>query len=497
MDFSQVLFFVITSYISIVIIRWALKRHKRLSLFKRYGIPGPKTSFITGNMDQLKSGSTPNDIITSWLKEFGDVFGYFLGDTPYLVVKDLDMIKQVFIKDSHVFTNRQDLFLDMKPFNKTVVHLKDKRWKEVRSFLTPTFSSGKIKLMTDIVDKKVDITLDIVEKHAQKNEMFDIYELVQGLSLDVIAACALAMETHCQEISKDIFLISVRDFFRNAHNQAVDNAIKFPFVETIMSFLFKYMTKSGQMTSLILDSVHKAIAARRKNPDIKSMDILQFMLDHSEAKVTSGLTDEEIVANAYIFLLAAYETTATALAFTFYLLVKHPEIQEKLYQEIEKIEDSSYSSVQNIQYLNQVVSESLRYFPPSTGFISRQCQQDHHVGSITIPEGAVVLAPVWDIHHDPELWPDPWKFDPDRFSLENKASMDSMAYMPFGNGSRKCIGARFAQLEIKLAIFRLLKKFKFEACEKTDDPLTLICPNVNIIPAKGVYLRAVPRTATA
>ncbi|GBO41784.1 hypothetical protein AVEN_27327-1, partial [Araneus ventricosus] len=96
----------------------------------------------------------------------------------------------------------------MKPFNKTVVHLKDKRWKEVRSFLSPTFSPGKLKLMTDIVNKKVDITLDIVEKHAQKNEMFDLYELVQGLTLDVIADCALAMKTHCQENPKDIFLIA-------------------------------------------------------------------------------------------------------------------------------------------------------------------------------------------------------------------------------------------------------------------------------------------------
>ncbi|CAL1286965.1 unnamed protein product [Larinioides sclopetarius] len=522
MDVSLALFIIITTYLTVVIARWALKRHKRLSLFKRYGISGPETSFITGNMNQLKSGATPNDIITSWLKEYGDVFGYFLGDIPYLVIKDLDMIKQVFIKDFHVFNNRQDMFLDIKPFNNSVIYLKDKRWKEVRSFLAPTFSSGKIKLMTDIVNKKVDITLDVVEKHAQKNEMFDIYELVQGLTLDVIADCALAMKTDCQKNPKDIFLISVRDFFRYIENWAMDYAIMFPFVATIITFILKYMT-SGRMTSLIVYSVNRAIAVKRENPDVKSMDYLKLMLDHSDAKVPSGLTDEEIVANAYVFMLAGYETTATALAFTIYLLVKHPEIQEKLYQEIEKIEDSSYSSVQSLQYLDQVFSESLRYYPPVTGFVSRQCQQDHQVGSITIPEGAVVLAPVWDIHHDPELWPDPWNFDPDRFSLDNKASLNthtrsfkllwnfdpdrfsldnkaslnSMAYMPFGIGRRNCIGARFAQLEVKLAIFRLLKKFKLEACEKTGDNLLLKCPTFIINPANGVYLRTVPRTATS
>ncbi|GBO30401.1 Cytochrome P450 3A16 [Araneus ventricosus] len=210
---------------------------------------------------------------------------------------------------------------------------------------------------------------------------------------------------------------------------------------------------------------------------------------------STGLTDEEIIANAYIFLLAGYETTATALAFTFYLLIKHPEIQERLYREIENADDS-YSSVQNHQYLDQVFSESLRYYPPVTGFVSRLCSEDHQVGSVTIPKGATVLAPVWDIHHDPELWPDPWKFDPERFSPENKKNINSTAYMPFGIGKRNCIGARFAQLEAKLAIFRLVKQFKFEACEKTDDPLHLICPTVIINPVNGVYLRAIPRTAT-
>ncbi|KAF8781366.1 putative cytochrome P450 6a14 like protein [Argiope bruennichi] len=77
----------------------------------------------------------------------------------------------------------------------------------------------------------------------------------------------------------------------------------------------------------------------------------------------------------------------------------------------------------------------------------------------------------------PDLWPDPWKFDPDRFPPENRASLNNMAYMPFGIGRRTCIGARFAQLEAKLALFRLVQKFKFQMCEKTDDPFTLTCPN--------------------
>ncbi|GFQ92142.1 cytochrome P450 3A28 [Trichonephila clavata] len=92
------------------------------------------------------------------------------------------MLKQVFIKDFHMFVNRPDMLLDIRPLNNTVTTIQGKRWKEVRTLLTPTFSSGKIKLMTSIVDKKVDVTVNEISKRAEKNEMFDIYQLVQGLT---------------------------------------------------------------------------------------------------------------------------------------------------------------------------------------------------------------------------------------------------------------------------------------------------------------------------
>ncbi|CAL1286967.1 unnamed protein product [Larinioides sclopetarius] len=480
----------------IVIVHFVRNRHQRLRLFKRYGIPGPEPHFLSGNTDELFSAPTPHEAISTWLKKYGDVVGYFGGEVPHVVVKDLELLKQILIKDFEVFCNRP-FGIDVPPYNKSLLGLKGKRWKEVRTILTPTFSSGKIKLMTEIVNKKVDITMDIVTKKAESNEIFDMYEIVQGLTLDIIADCALAMKTHCQENPEDVFLSSVKDSFKYANNSAIKFAMMFPFVADFMVFFNKFMT-AGQMTTLVMDSVNKAISERRNNPEIKSLDLLQLMLDNreDEEKKASGMTDEEILANAFIFLIVGFDTTANALAFIFYLLIKHPDIQERLYKEISEVEDASYSNIQSLQYLDQVFNESLRIYPPVTLFISRFCNQDHQVGSITIPEGATVIVPIWDIHHDPDLWPDPWNFDPDRFSPENKTSLNSMAYMPFGVGRRNCIGARFALLEAKLTVFRLLKKFRFEACEKTDDPLTLVCPTVVINPANGIYLRAVPRNGT-
>ncbi|XP_055934895.1 cytochrome P450 3A2-like [Argiope bruennichi] len=436
MEFIAIFLVTISVCIATVIISWTRSRQKRHRLFKECGIPGPEPAFWNGNLKEIKSRPTPHETIAAWLKNYGNVFGFFMGELPFVVVKDLEMLKQV------------------------------------------------------------DITVDVITKEAQKNEAFDMHKVVQGLTLDVIADCALAMKTRCQDNPEDIFLTSARSYFHHAHGSLTDCAIMFPSVARIMSFFHRFTT-AGQMTDLIVSSLSKAIAERSKNPKIKNMDFLQLMLDHRENSVTAvGLSDEEIVANAYIFILGGYESTSTALAFTFHLLVKHPEIQEKHYEEIQKAEDDSYHSIQSLQFLNQVLTESLRLYPPVTGFITRECSEDYQVGSVTKPKGVIVEAPVWDIHHDPDLWPDPWKFDPDRFSPENKASLNTMAYMAFGIGRRNCIAANFVLAEIKLAIFKLLKKFRFEACEKTADPLPLACPAVITFPADGVYLKAIPRAIT-
>ncbi|GBN23206.1 Cytochrome P450 3A12 [Araneus ventricosus] len=212
--------------------------------------------------------------------------------------------------------------MDISPLNKTLIGLKGKRWKEV------------------------DITVDVVTRKAEKGEIFDMHEVVQGMTLDVIADCALAMKTRCQDNPQDIFLKSVQRFFRHHHNSVLDYAMMFPSVNYIL-ILFNKLLTGGQMTRLIVDSVSKAISERRKNPEIKSMDFVQLMLDHREDDETAvGLSDEEIVANAYLFIIDGYESTSTALVFTFYLLAKHPEIQEKLYEEIKKAEDDSYITVE-------------------------------------------------------------------------------------------------------------------------------------------------------
>lgn len=212
------------------------------------------------------------------------------------------------------------------------------------------------------------------------------------------------------------------------------------------------------------------------------------------------LTDDEVVANAYMFVLAGYETTANAIAFTSYTLARYPQWQELCVEELRAVTGGqaqtnlTYEQVSCLHVLERVFQETLRIYPPVPSFVTREAGLTRDVGGVTIPSGVNVTVPVWHIHHDPALWPDPDKFDPDRFLPERKKGRPSLAWMPFGAGPRNCIGIRFARLEAKLALATLLRDYVIELAPCVKDPLPVGVQTVTLCPSEGVWLRARRRT---
>lgn len=309
-------------------------------------------SILQGSNHEFRDKSTNQmAVLAKWRKQFGKVFGFFSGRKPTLVVTDLDMVKQILIKDFHVFSNRPQMIIRAEPVISTLVGLRDQRWKDVRSLLAPTFSMTKMKLMANIINEKIDVLLNIVADHEKNGKAFECYSSYQGLTLDVICECALAIKSKCQTDPNDDLLHSVKGFLVNAINFAITLAIYFPVLGVIMSYVSNKLAYSGRMTNQVVSHLKQVIKLRRKDVGTKTVDVLHLMLEASETflEEMNGkdgvkmipkkkvLTDEEIIANAWVFLLGGFETTANALTFTSYLLAKHPDVQEKLVHEIEHI----------------------------------------------------------------------------------------------------------------------------------------------------------------
>ncbi|KAG7177012.1 Cytochrome P450 3A40-like 2 [Homarus americanus] len=505
---------------------WVKQRRRQHSVFARLGIPYVQPHIIYGSNHVLRApGALATDLVGQWLKKYGKVFGFYVGWQPNLVVADLDLVKQILVKEFQNFSNRPTLVIDAQPVVDCLVGLRDQRWKDVRSVLAPTFSVMKMKFMASIMNEKVDELLSIVAKKVEQDKPIEWHTTFQGMTLDVISQCALALKTHCQRDQEgEDFFLAVRQFLKNAVNPAILLALYFKMFAKFLSFVSNRLAYSGRLTQMIIKHLKAVIAIRRQYTGTKYLDVLQLMLDAAESQPdhsgeetvedsssnTSNtwkenrqkrfLTDEEIIANAWVFLLGGFETTANSVTYTSYLLGTHPEVQERVYQELcdvlqDSPEELSYEQVHSLKYLDQVFCEALRLYPPAVNFVSREAAQDIQLGDLLIPKNMSIQIPLWHIHRDPEHWPDAETFDPERFSPEAKASVSRhpMAYLPFGAGPRNCPGIRFGQLEAKLAVARVIRRYKLVAYGETPIPLTFEIPTVTLNPSKGVYMKAVPR----
>ncbi|XP_040061628.1 cytochrome P450 3A16-like [Ixodes scapularis] len=182
------------------------------------------------------------------------------------------------------------------------------------------------------------------------------------------------------------------------------------------------------------------------------------------------------------------------MASTAYLLAKHQDVQERLRKKIKRAlinDDASAKDILKVEYLDQVISEALRIYPPLSGFISRTCKEDYDYNGLTIPAGISVIIPASSLHRDPELWSEPKKFDPERFSSDNKGSLNPITYQAFGNGPRSCMGMRFGQTALKLALGKILAKYKLHLDDRhlKEDELPLSNSLIFSAPRDGVWLK--------
>ncbi|ERE74759.1 cytochrome P450 3A31-like protein [Cricetulus griseus] len=153
----------------------------------------------------------------------------------------------------------------------------------------------------------------------------------------------------------------------------------------------------------------------------------------------------------------------------------------------------TYDKVMEMEYLDMVMNETLRLYPIGNR-LERVCKRDVQMDGVFVPKGSIVMVPVFALHYDPQYWPEPEEFRPERFSKENKGSIDPYVFMPFGNGPRNCIGMRFALMNMKLALTKVLQNFSFQPCKETQMPMKL-SRKAMLQPEKPIVLKVVPRSA--
>jgi len=225
------------------------------------------------------------------------------------------------------------------------------------------------------------------------------------------------------------------------------------------------------------ETIHRMIADRRAR-GVDGDDLLSLLMRAQEAG--ASMSDEQVRDEAITIFLAGHETTANALAWTWLLLAESPEADRRFH---ERLDDPAS--------VEAVLHESMRLYPPAWA-IGRRAIEQHEADGIRIPPGSVVIVSPWLLHHDPRWWLDPTVFDPERW-LRGEAVADRRAYLPFGAGSRMCIGEGFAELEATTLLSAIGRRWRFER-----DPTETVelQPVVTLRPRGGLWMRARRRPGT-
>lgn len=240
----------------------------------------------------------------------------------------------------------------------------------------------------------------------------------------------------------------------------------------------------------VLDDFVRDIIRERRASGVDHGDVLSSLLLAVDEEEDGGtFTDEEVRDEVITLFIAGHETTATALTWSMYLLAQHADIQERLYQEVSSVLQGRAPTFEDLQTMtdtDMVLKEAMRIYPPAWCLIARAPLEAIEIGGYTLPKNSVILASPWVMHHDPRYFPDPLRFDPERFSPENEAKIVRYAYFPFGAGPRVCSGQHLAMMEAEVLLATIIQRYQLELV-----PGQTIVPQpfITIRPKYGIRLR--------
>ncbi|XP_053692628.1 uncharacterized protein LOC128741078 [Sabethes cyaneus] len=489
----------------LVIVAAVLWIRKRYAYWKERGIAYVEPSFPLGNLQNMGRKEHVSKVLQKCyqqLKGRGPMGGIFFFINPVAMIMDLDLIKNVLVKDFQHFHDRA-LYHNEKddPLTGHLVALDGVRWKNLRAKLTPTFTSGKMKMMFPTIMAVADEFQKTLSREVVKSEELEIKDFIARFTTDVIGSCAFGLECNSLRDPNAEFRTIGRQVFAVRAGRMVKFFLATQFRNIARMLHVKVI--DPDVSKFFLGAVKNTVEYREKNNIVRN-DFMSLLIKLKNAEsLEEGATNnnasgtlslEELTAQAFVFFIAGFETSSTAMSFCLYELARNPELQEKtrkdVIETIHKHGSITYEAIKDMEMLDRCISESLRMYPPATT-LTRLVTKPYKVPgtNVTLEKGSTVIVPLYAIQQDPEYFPNPERFDPDRFTPEQVAKRNPYSYMPFGEGPRICIGMRFGQMQARVGLAYLLKNFRFSLSSKTAVPLKIAAGGPVLSSEGGMWLR--------
>ncbi|XP_063985985.1 uncharacterized protein LOC135167064 [Diachasmimorpha longicaudata] len=462
--------------------------------WKSRGIPGPKPIAIFGTMkESFLARMNIATYLTSIYRNYpGEpLIGLYQSRKPVLMVNDLDLIKDIMIKDFSKFADRGTSEDKFDPLSANLVSLAAEKWRPLRGKLSPVFTSGKLKDMFHLLVQ----CSDEFERYLEgiNYESVDIRDICAKYTTDIIGVCAFGLQANSMREGDSIFRVMGTRIFNPTPKQVLKGILVFNF-PAVYNIVGRYL-QDYELINFFLNLTKDTMDYRRKNHVVRH-DFVDLLMKIKDDRTVEDIeiTDELLAAQLFIFFGGGFETSAGAISNTLFELALNPSVQEKLRKEIhETLEKNdgrmSYQNIKSMEYLDSVIKETLRKYPPIP-LLSRVSMTSYTFPgfNLTIPKGTMIMVPTYAIHRDPQYFANPEKFYPERFGKDSTENHPDMCYLPFGDGPRNCIGSRFALVQVKAGLITVLKSYAVEVCDKTDKNYEINEKAFLLAPKNGVFL---------
>lgn len=442
------------------------QKHVTFAFFKKRGIPGPEPVFLIGNMlDNLRIKCSIY-VRKQRRDKYGDLYGEFEGSRPKLIISNPDDLRNIFVKEFAYFTDIRSDGYDHPIEQKFILVLGGDVWHYWRRILSPTFTPQKMRAMLPLIDNSIENLMQHIDRKSMTEEYPDIKRIFMNFSFEVMVNIGMGVKMNLHE-KTDPFAEAMQNYFQTNPYKLLISLMLPKWLKTRARFT----VMNKKQLEFAINFIQSVIDERRKLADPKmgrpfedfTSIIMKATGDGNRLKVT----DEHMIANILFMLMAGDEASAMVLTFVTHLLAFHPKIQQRLHEEISRAVHESeekkldFETVKNIQFLEAVINETMRLYPPST-YIERKVSQKYDLHGIDLPVGLHILVPTILIQRDEKWHKNAISFDPDRFMPGRIEDMHPFSFLPLGHGPRTCVGARFVMMEMKITLARLVQTYEFQ-----------------------------------
>ncbi|MBB5059501.1 cytochrome P450 [Granulicella aggregans] len=404
-------------------------------------------------------------------RTYGNIACYKLFGTPIVFVNDPEFIREILVTQGAAFVKERTVRRMKVLLGEGLITSDDPIHIRQRRIAAPAFHRQRIAAYGDQIVACAAAQNERWEQRTRPDEPIDIAAASMELSLEIVARTLFDTE-----VTEDIRRINDEV---NTIMELYNFIVAFPRIELFMKLpipgIMKFRRSKARLDAVVdrLIREHKeATLAGKPDPgDLLSM-LLQSRDEQADAQGNfTGMSDEQVRDEVLTIFLAGYETVANGLTWTWYLLSQNPEVEAKLHAELDAVLGvgterrlATLADYPNLKYTEQVFAESMRLYPPAWA-MGRMSTKPVQLGEYLIPPGAHFFFSQYMMGRTEEYFPDPLRFDPDRFSAENKARRPKYTYFPFGGGSRQCIGESFAWMEGVFSIATLAQKWRLSYAE--------------------------------